>query len=206
MKNLVRKHVSGKLQWMPCPKNEIDFPFLAYLCPLDELIVARKKDTLHNVISKSGVGYTLYNRSGQKVFLAVQEQRCRKFDLNIFNVYGNEVIVVKKPWKCCANTVYVWAPPGNFVGSVIQTKPYKNTFTVENDTGKEILKIKSKGLMRFVYQIMLANENIGTVSNEWRIAEVRNVKHFGISFPVNMNVMDKAVLLGACFLIGFLKY
>ncbi|KAJ0171177.1 hypothetical protein K1T71_013376 [Dendrolimus kikuchii] len=199
------KHRNGKLTWMPCPQNEIDLPGLAYFSPLDELIIARKKDALHDVIGKKGTGYTIFNKNGQKVFLAVQEQRCKKFDLKIFNIYGNEVIEVKKPFKCCFNSVLVWAPPGNFVGSVKQVKSCKNTFIVKNNVGEIVLKLKANGLFHFVYQIMLADEKIGTV-NKWRNAEVGNVKQFGITFPVDLNVTDKAVLLGACFLIGFLKY
>lgn len=193
-------------KWMQCPKINTEFPGLAYIYPLNELIIVKEKDSLHNVISKTGTCYTIFNNQCQKVFLAVQEKRCKKFEVNIFNYYGNEVIQVKRPYKLCLNKALVWAPPGNFVGSVNEVKKYVNKYLVKNKDGEVVLLIKANGLFHYVYSILSGHEEVGIVKQNWALTAVLSVNNFGISFPVGADVGDKAVLLGACFLIGCLKY
>ena len=138
----------------------------------------------------------------------VLEKGFRKFYVKIFNNYGNEVIHVKRPYQFCANRVLVWAPPGNFVGSVKELKFCHNTYIVKNQTGKSVLKIIAEGIFQFVYKIYMVygGRAIGIVKKQWELAAVVNVKNFGVSFPAELDFRDKAVLLGALFLIGYLKY
>lgn len=199
------QHAVFATKWMSCPEESTEFPGLAYLHPLDELIVAEVRENLHNIINSSGKGYTIFNKDGEKVFLAIEQSRHKKFDLKIFNFYGNEVIQVKKPYKLCLNRVLVWAPPGHYIGSVEQNILCKN-FLVKNRMGKSVLKIKSRGLVQYVFDIITKEEKIGEIKDQWVLSEVLDVNHFGVSFPRDMGVGDKALLLGGCFLIGCLKY
>ncbi|KOB71622.1 putative phospholipid scramblase [Operophtera brumata] len=193
-------------KWMQCPSTKTEFPGLAYIYPLNELIIVEEKDALHDVIGTPGICYTIFNNQGQKVFLAVQDRRCKTFDVKIFNYYGNEVIQVKRLYKLCLNKALVWAPPGNFAGSVNEVKRYVNTYLVKNKDGEVVLMIKAQGLFQYVYSILSGDEEVGIVKKHWGIAAVLSVNNFGISFPVGADVTDKAVLLGACLLIGCLKY
>ncbi|XP_059047219.1 phospholipid scramblase 2-like [Achroia grisella] len=182
--------------WMPCPNIHIEYPGLAYICPLDEFIVAENVDSLHNVIGKNHTSYTVFNKLGQKVFLAVKNKHCRRFDLKIFNYYGNEVIQVKRPFRLCLNRIVVWAPPGYYVGSVEQTTC--RNFQIKNKHGEVVVKIKAKGFFHFVYDISSRDEVIG-IGTKWMVLDVKN---FRITFPVDIDVGDKAVILGACFLLA----
>lgn len=192
-------------KWMSCPKIDTELPGLAYICPLNELIIAKKLDALHKVIGKKGVGYTIFNNEGQKIFLAVREKSCRRFQVKIFNFYGNEVIEIKKP-NHCLNKVLVWAPPGNFVGYVKQIRTCANTFLVKNSSKEVIVKIKAQCFLGCVYDVLSGDELVGNIKKQWNVKALLNYDNFGVSFPVEMNMCDKAVLLGACFLIGYLKY
>ncbi|XP_013198582.2 phospholipid scramblase 2-like [Amyelois transitella] len=206
MKNIVSNtsnkswNVNKFQKWMPCPKVQTSHPGLAYFYPLDELIVARKWDALHSAIGKNYVCYTIFNNVGEKVFLAVQDKKCQKFDVKIFNFYGNELIHVKKPFKCCVHKASVWVPPGNYIGSI---KKVGCLFLVQNALGEPLLKIKAQGLCHYVYDILDGDKVIGVV--KWKMAFL-DEKNFGLAFPVDMDVSDKAALLGASFLIGYLKY
>nr|XP_053619265.1 phospholipid scramblase 1-like [Plodia interpunctella] len=187
-------------KWMSCPKIDTDHPGLAYFCPLDELIVAKKWDALHAPIGKKHVSYTIYNNVGEKVFLAVQDKRFRKFEVKIFNFYGNEVVQVKKPFQICVHQASVWAPPGNYIGSI---KQVGCSFLVTNNVGDPILKIKAQGCCHYVYDVLAGDKIVGVV--KWKMAFM-DEQNFGVAFPVEMDVSVKAELLGASFLIGYLKY
>lgn len=195
-----------KQSWMQCPKVEAEFPGLAYAYPLNEFVVLKVRDALHDIIGPKGIAYTIFNNEGEKVFLAVQEKSCRKFNVTIFNFYGNEVIHVKKPWNLCLNKARVWAPPGNYVGSIQEERSCINTYKVMDKQGKTVLNIIAQGFNHFVYRILSGDEEIGIVKKNWGFAAVLSVTNFGMSFPEGAAVGVKAVLLGALFLIGSLKY
>lgn len=196
-------------KWMECPNlDNVKYPGLAYIHILDELIVAEKRDRLHSLIAdENSIGYTVFNKEGEKVFLGTLKRQYRKFLLKFYNNYGNEVIEVKKPRSWLFNaTVMVSAPPGHFVGSVVQSKPCFKTFFVNNKHGKKILKITSHKKFKYKYEIQSMEGKIGVIMKEWRLKDVRDVNNFGVTFPTNLACGVKATLLGACFLIGFSKY
>lgn len=186
-------------KWMTCPKVDIEFPGLAYIYPLDELIVAKKFDALHEVIGQKGDCYTIFNNEGQKIFLAVQKKKCRKIDLTIFNYYGNEVIQIKKPFT---RRVQVWAPPGNFVGDVQKSGCKRTYFVKGNGTD---LKVRVQSCRGGQYDVLFGDELVGQIRKQWQVRALMGLENYGVSFPLEMEVGDKAVLLGACFLIGYLK-
>lgn len=213
MITITTKDATSKAGWMPCPAINLTYPGLAYICPLDELIVVKQSDDFHDLIGDRGsmTGYTIFNNLGQKVFAAVERNKCKKYHLKIFNHYGNEIIHVNKPCTLhpfSKNKVLVWAPPGNFVGVVKELSKCVNTFTAKNWYGEDISKLKAKGLFKYDYKITSSSEEefFGRVANNWINSTVLNVKNFGVSFPVDLDVMDKVILIGACFLISWLKY
>ncbi|KAJ8707522.1 hypothetical protein PYW08_010774 [Mythimna loreyi] len=194
---------SGTL-WMQCPAIDPDhIPGLAFVYPLDQLIVAKKRDSLHNIIGSTGVAYTIFNSGGQKVFLAVLKKKFRQFDVRIFNNYGNEVINVKRPFSWCAKQVLVWAPPGKFLGSVHEERKCISTYIVKDERGKDLFQIRAAGICRYVYKVSFVpciGREFGKMHSGFPVVNVK--KNFGVTFPRESNVTDKAVLLGACFLIG----
>ncbi|CAK1595585.1 unnamed protein product [Parnassius mnemosyne] len=194
-----------KEEWMPCPKIETDWPGLTFIYPLDEIIIVKKTDVLHQVIGGKGFCYTIFNNQQQKVFIAVQESHKKKYNLKIFNYYGNEVIQVRKPCGLCLNRVLIWAPPGNFVGSVEKIFTCcPTTYLVKNSQGDVVLKIKACKCFKFEYDILANGKKIGKMRNEHH---KRNVfkENVAASFPAEIDIGYKAVLIGACFLINFLN-
>lgn len=188
---------------MQCPATgqEDIIPGLAFINPLNQLIVAKRRDNLHDIIGRTGVAYTVFNREGQKVFLGVLTKRFRQFDVRIFNNYGNEVINVKRPFHFCAKEVLVWAPPGHFLGSVRGRPGCSNTYIARDENGKKVWKIRSVNLCKDVYNVYVISYGespIAVLKNQ--IPEV-DEKNIGVSFPKEINVKEKAVLLGACFLV-----
>lgn len=184
-------------QWMPCPEVENEtYPGLSYLYPLNQLIVAKKRDALHNLFGNNIIGYTIYNGQGQKVFLAVQRKETKK-EIKIFNYYGNEVIHVRRR-AFCLNRLLIWAPPGNFVGSV-HSKCYKRLF-IENYRG-DMLKIRPRGVFCCVRDIFFEGGRIGEMTSRQCLRSIKN-NDVTVVFPIGLDIQFKSILLGACFLIG----
>lgn len=194
MKNSTSDGVKRK-EWMTCPKVDIEYPGLAYLYPLEELIIVQGTGALHSLIGLKNINFTIFNNLGQKVFLAVLKGQY-KFQIRIYNYYGNEIIQVERPYSWCLNKALIWAPPGNFVGSVQEIKCRKS-YLVKNHLGETVMKIEARQcITNDGYNVLSNNDIVGLVTTRWQYA---------VTFPSEMDVAYKCILLGACFLLNLKK-
>lgn len=203
---MIKLYAEHSRKWMTCPRNSFVYPGLAFLVPLDQIVVVEELDALHQIIEKQPLGYTICNNAGEKVFIAVKKKKHKKYAIRIYNLYGNQVIELKKPFALCFDTVLVWAPPGNFIGSVVTRRGCSSrTFTVKNSDGKAVLKINST--QRTTYNIYSINTNqvIGLVMKNWQLPNIIEDNNVTAHFPATMDVNEKVAILGACFMLDALK-
>lgn len=202
---MIKFYAESSKKWMTCPTNNFTYPGLAFLVPLDQLVVVEELDALHQIIAKQPLGHTIYNKAGEKVFISIKKQQHKKFAISIYNIYGNEVIELKKPYPLFFDRVLVWAPPGNFIGSVVTRRgclPKK--FTVKNRDGKAVFKINPK--QRTTYDIFSINtkEVIGLMMRNWNLPTIVEDINVTAHFPATIDVNEKVAILGACFLLDSL--
>ena len=106
----------------------------------------------------------------------------------------------------------VSSPPGNVIGSVKQNWSIcLPSYSIKDDTGKTVLRIEGPfctfSCCRDVeFKVMSADGStlVGKIVKQWSgLAQeaFTDADHFGISFPMDLSVKVKAVLLGACMLI-----
>jgi Scramblase len=93
-----------------------------------------------------------------QVFTAIENTDCltrqccgprRPFELNIFDIYGNNAIALNRPLRCgsccfpcCLQELEVSAPPGTVVGTVKQNWSCFPSFDIKDVTGTTVLKLK----------------------------------------------------------------
>lgn len=151
----------------------------------------------------------------------------RPFQLTIKDLSTQqEVMRVSRPFACgccvlpdCLQKIYIYAPPGQLAGTVEQLWSICNTptFVVKDSQGFEELKIEgpccqyplSAGSV--VFNLIKGGMPVGNISTKWRglfryVCSCTIQNNFRITFPTDMDVRMKAVLLGACFLIDFMAY
>lgn len=202
---------------------------LEYLATVDQLLVQQKVELIEAITGfETNNKFNVKNALGQKVYWAAENNDCctrnccgplRRFKLRVFDAYQNEVMHLRRPaacdsciFPCCLQSIEVEAPPGHYIGSVNQKwsvcYPYFSIKNVHNDT---ILRITGPlctfsmcgNDVEFKILTMDGNE-IGKISKQWSglMRELfSDADFFGISFPIDMDVDVKAIMLGACFLI-----
>lgn len=199
---MIKFYTESSKKWMPCPKSSFVYPGLAFLVPLEQIVVVEELDALHRIIENRPLGYTIYNNAGEKVFIAVKNKKRKKFAIRIFNLYGNEVIELKRPYALFFHTVLVWAPPGNFIGSVVTRRGCSSrTFTVKNRDGKAVLKINSRQRMSYNIYSLNTKKDIGLVMRDWRLPKIMEDNNITARFPATLDVNEKVAILGACFML-----
>ncbi|ALC43799.1 scramb1, partial [Drosophila busckii] len=215
--------------WMSIPVGIPNCPRgLEYLTSIDQLLVKQKVELLEAFTGfETNNKFSIKNALGQKVYYAVEDNDCctrnccgpaRPFDMKVFDNYRTEVIHMYRPlacsaccFPCCLQSMEVSAPPGNVIGRIEQEWSLCTpSFRILNHIGDTVLRIEGPfctfslcGDVKFDV-VSLTGEKIGKISKQWSglAREIfTDADFFGISFPLDLDVRMKAVLLGATFLI-----
>lgn len=209
-------------------------PGLEYLTAIDQLLVHQKVEMLEAFLGfETQNKYTIKNSMGQKVYKAVEDTDCcsrnccgpnRPFDIKLTDNAGNEVIHLQRDLRCsscccpcCLQRLEVSSPPYTPIGYVVQEWSILTPkFRVENAEGECVLKIEGPfctwsicGDVEFKVLTKDGEVEVGRISKQWAglLKETfTDTDNFGISFPMDLDVKMKAVLLGALFLIDYMFF
>ncbi|XP_041772576.1 phospholipid scramblase 2 isoform X2 [Anopheles merus] len=220
--------------WMPIPQGIPNCPpGLEYLTAIDQLLVHQKVELLEAFTGfETANKYTVKNTLGQKVYWAMEDTGCcnrmccgaaRAFDMKILDTYQNEVLHFNRPLRCsscwfpcCLQTMEVTAPPGNVIGYVEQDWSILTPqFSIKNQNGETVLKISGPFCTFSIcgdveFEVLSTNgTQVGKISKQWSglgREMFTDADHFGINFPMDLDVRVKATLLGALFLIDYMFF
>lgn len=217
------------------PQGNRDFPQgLEYLTLIDQLLVHQKVELLEAFTGfETQNKYTIKNSVGQKVYYAVEDSDCltrnccgplRPFDMKILDNFKNEVIHLNRPlacdscwFPCCLQTMEVSSPPGTVIGSIEQEWSILTPqFNIKNAAGDVVLKMEGPictfsfcGDVEFKVLSKDGDRQVGKISKQWAglLREAfTDADYFGITFPMDLDVKMKAVMIGACFLIDVMFF
>ncbi|CAG0917882.1 unnamed protein product [Notodromas monacha] len=211
-----------------CPRG------LEYLTHVDQLLIHQKIELLEAFTGfETANKYTIKNTLGQKVYYAAEKSDCctrnicgpiRPFDMKIYDLNKQEVLIFNRPLRCdsclcfcCLQKMDVYASPGDFLGSIEQTWSIIHPrYVIKDAAGNPVLKMAGPcctwslcGDVEFEIFSESTGESVGKISKQWSgLAKemFTDADNFGISFPLDLDVRMKAVLLGAVFLIDFMFF
>ncbi|NXX25364.1 PLS1 scramblase, partial [Nicator chloris] len=222
--------------WMPVPPSIPNCPpGLEYLTQqIDEVLIHQQLELLEIVTGfETNNKYELKNALGQRVYFATEDTDCltrnccgpsRPFTMRIVDNLGHEVITLHRPLRCstcccpcCLQELEVQAPPGTTVGYVVQNwHACLPKFTIQDEKRMDILKIIGPCVVcrcceDIHFEVKSVDETcaVGRISKQWTgfVREAfTDADNFGISFPMDLDVKMKAVMIGACFLIDFMFF
>ncbi|XP_076650913.1 phospholipid scramblase 2 isoform X2 [Halictus rubicundus] len=215
--------------WLPpntnCP------PGLEYLMALDHLFVHQKVELLEAFVGfETKNKYSVVNIRGEPVYYVAEEsgicaRLClgthRSCEFQVIDSARREVLRMVRPYRCdscccpcCLQELEVYSGD-TFLGSVSQDWSFwRPSFSIRNASGDTVLTIKGPWFRCFVevtYKVKSADgqHTVGVIKKEWSgfgREFFTDADNFGISFPIDLDVKIKAVLLGACLLIDFMYF
>lgn len=156
----------------------------------------------------------------------------RGFTIHITDNANQEVIRVTREFKCgagcpwcacvdmCAHEIQIEAPVGQVVGYVKQQQScIEPRYSIMNAEHDEILNIKGPVCIcsgpcctwdqEFNVFSKDGQTEVGKISKQWSglVREYfTDADNFGVSFPMDLDVKMKAVMIGAVFLIDFMFF
>jgi len=235
MQNVPPSAPAGGEQWMAVPQGISGVPEgLEYLSQIDQLLVKQKVEVFEMLTDiETANKYKIKNSMGQNVYKAKEKsnfcarQCCgplRSFKMKITDNNDREVLSIKRPlncssccFPCCLQEMSVTSPiTGQLLGSIQQQwHCFLPVFSVLDDKGECVLTIEGPfctfsfcGDVDF--EIKDYQDNVvGKISKQWSgiLKEAyTDADNFGVSFPMDLHVNIKAVLLAAVFLIDFMYF
>jgi len=210
-------------------------PGLEYLTQVDQLLVKQKRELLEAFIGfETKNRYSVKNSLGQKIYSAKEDTDCctrnccgpvRPFDLDIYDNFNRRVLTLNRPLRCtsclffcCLQKLTVHDNFGNVLGYLTQQwSLFKPVFKVKNANHETVLRIEGPVCtfslcgsdVKFKVLSRDGTVQVGTISKQWSglLTELlTDADHFNVSFPMDLDVNIKAVLLGAVFLIDFMFF
>ncbi|XP_067671242.1 phospholipid scramblase 1-like [Haliotis asinina] len=209
-------------------------PGLEGLLNIDQLLVKQKVEVFEAITGyETNNKYEILNTLGQRLFMAVEDTCCctrnccgntRPFDIKILDRNNREVIHLSRPLRCsscffpcCLQKVEVQAPLGNTIGYVRQgCHPCLPKYKLMDENDETILRIEGPccqwnicGDVEFDVKSKDERFDVGRISKQWSglVKELfTDTDNFGVTFPMDLDVKMKAVMLGAVFLIDFMYF
>ncbi|KAG8186680.1 hypothetical protein JTE90_014754 [Oedothorax gibbosus] len=226
---LTKQPVDGEPLFVPvgipiCP------PGLEYLTRVDQLLVHQKLEVLEIFLGcETRNKYLIKNSLGQIIYTATEDSDCctrncigplRPFSMRIEDNAGREVINLLRECRCqgcccpcCLQEIEIYSPPGTLVGRVAEEWSIFNPkYRIENAAEDTIFQITGPFCVASCCSdvdfpvIAASGVKVGKITKQWSglLREAfTDGDHFGITFPIDLDVTMKAVLLGALFLIDF---
>ncbi|KAH6941483.1 hypothetical protein HPB50_019004 [Hyalomma asiaticum] len=178
--------------------------------------------------------YVVKNTMSQFIFSAVEEcdlatrcccGSCRPFEMSLTDYRDVEVMRLFRPLRCtscfcfcCLQEMEVCAPPGTIIGWLRQVcTVIFPQFLVLDSNRNVVLQIQGP----FCTTAVVCNDivfdvttkdgktKIGQISKNWTglLREAfTDIDNFTLTFPIDLDVKVKALLLGAVFLIDFMFF
>jgi len=222
-------------QWMPVPSGIPGCPpGLEYLTQIDQLLVKQKVEILEMLSGlETNNKYEVKNSMGQDVYKAKEKsgfcarQCCgpmRAFDMEITDNNGREVIHLKRPlnctsccFPCCLQEMTITSPvTGEVLGTIEQNWHLcLPKYSLKDANGQTVLKLTGPFCtcaccsdVNFELETV-DGQNVGKITKQWTgmVKEAfTDADNFGVTFPMDLSVQMKAVVLGLVFLIDFMYF
>ncbi|XP_074047227.1 phospholipid scramblase 4-like [Macrotis lagotis] len=225
-----------QISWMPGPPPLPNCPpGLEYLSQLDKIMVQQQVEILELMSRfESNNRYEVKNSMGQMIYMVAEDtddvtrnayHSLRPFVIRVIDCMGREIMRLQRPFRCtcccfccsCAmQELEVQSPPGVPLGYVVEHWGCcKTKFRIENEKKEHVLNMEgpcaaSSCGSDTVFQVRSMDGTIiGGIRRKWPRflrGAIADIDNFEITFPLDLNIMMKAMVFASCFLIDFMFF
>jgi uncharacterized protein YxjI len=134
----------------------------------------------------------------------------RPFTMHLFSPQGAGLFKLKRPFRFYFHELDVCQSNGAPLGKIKRRFAIlRRIYSVFDRNGNEIFELFGPLLHPWTFQIKKGGRELGQITKKWSglVKEsFTDADNFGISFPKGIDLSQKAVLLGAVFLIDFIHF
>jgi uncharacterized protein YxjI len=190
------------------------------LGPLDTLLVKQKKE-----FGEVLTGFEMKNRylvmdtTGTDLYYAVEQssfflrwflRALRPFALLILDLQGKTVLRLIRLFRFYFHKVDIYDGTDRFLGSIERRfSILHRIYSVLDSTGREIFQLFGPLLHPWTFKILRGDTEIGKIVKRWSgiLKETfTDADNFGVAFPQDLEISQKALVLGAVFLVDVVHF
>ncbi|UCD91407.1 MAG: scramblase [Desulfobacterales bacterium] len=134
----------------------------------------------------------------------------RPFTMSIFSADGNELFTLKRPFRFYFHELDIYESGGVLLGKIKRRFALlRRIYAVMDRNDREIFQIFGPILRPWTFLIKKNDQEQGKIVKKWSGLGKEiftDADNFGINFPKALDANQKAVFLGALFLIDFVHF
>lgn len=165
-------------------------------------VITDKNSVLMQVEEESGSAITVLTR----MFL----KSLRPFTMHLFSPQGALLYQIKRPFRFFFHEVEILKANGTVLGTVKRRFSFvRRIYSVADSQGVEIYELFGPFFHPWTFHIRKGITDLGQITKKWSgllKESFTDADNFGIVFPNKIDTNQKAVLLGAVFLIDFVHF
>jgi len=164
--------------------------------------------------------YVVLDSSGNELYVAVEEggsmllrwflKAWRPFEIHIRKFDQKPVIRVVRPFRFYFHELYIYGENEILLGTIKRNFAIlRRIYSVLDSSGKKIFQLFGPILHPWTFEIKDELKEHGKITKKWSglMKEgFTDADNFGVTFPRNWTIEQKAIFLGAVFLIDFVHF
>jgi len=164
--------------------------------------------------------YAVSDTSGKDLYFAAEDagsvivrmflKAWRPFTIVVLDENGKEVLRIKRPFRFYFHQAEVVDSQGRSLGLIRKNfSLVRRKYSVTDSSGNELYELFGPILHPWTFKIRRDGSEEGKITKKWSgllKESVTDADNFGVEFPPSCDVSNKALLLGAVFLIDFVYF
>jgi uncharacterized protein YxjI len=188
---------------------------------VDGLVISQKKEwgeILTGFETKNK--YIVLDSTGRELYMAVEEggsvlfrwflRALRPFEINVRRLDHQLVIRVVRPFRFFFHELNVYGAGGNLMGTIKREFALlRRIYSVFDPNGAQIFQLFGPIFHPWTFEIRDDSKAYGQITKKWSgilKESFSDADNFGVTFPSDWSNEQKALFLGAVFLIDFVHF
>jgi len=188
---------------------------------VDALVISQKKEwgeILTGFETKNK--YLVLDSTGKELYMAVEEggsallrfflKALRPFEINVYRLDRQHVIRVKRPFRFFFHALEIYDSTGHLLGTVKREfSLLRRIYSMFDPNGSQTCQLFGPILQPWTFEIRENSKELGKITKKWTgfLKEgFTDADNFGVTFPSILSNEQKALFLGAVFLIDFVHF
>ena len=164
--------------------------------------------------------YVVRNEHGQELCFALEEKgniflrwflkALRPFSILITDLQGALLYHLVRPFRFFFHEMDVFDQNGGLVGKIKKRfSIVRRIYSVFDATGREVCELFGPVFHPWTFKIRIGKQEVGKITKKWSglfKEGFTDADNFGVTFPAEADKSQKALMLGAVFLIDFVHF
>ena len=164
--------------------------------------------------------YAVSDEQGRQLYFAAEQKGSliarlflkanRPFYLAVLDETSNLVLSVTRPFRFYFHEATISDADGNVLGVIKkQFSLIRRNYAVFDAANREIFQMQGPLLKPWTFLIKNGDRELGKITKEWSgllKESFTDADNFGVTFPKDWSLQNKALFLGAVFLIDFVHF